>query len=530
MHSKNLKYQVLGACEHPVRIKNRYTGDLVTVTCGKCKSCRLHKASKYSLLCGLEEASFPYTYFVTLTYADRFIPKMKPVVVDYSYTGAAPELVKYHNHYGWHKYWKYDKVYEKLNANDKLNFNWVCITKRLPEYRQVLSSTKYSKDYVRMILQKTKLNGSLSYLSKDDLQKFLKRLRKYVSKISSDSLRFYAVGEYGPNTYRCHWHILLHFTDGKIAQVLSELVSKSWRFGRVDCSASRGSASSYVSSYVNSFSFLPDVYSFKRIRPRCYHSFHYGFSFFQKDIEEIYKNGLAFFDSKTYLLGAQYVTLKPPMRFRSCLYPRCIGFSRCSLDGLFERYSIYAKALDVCKVIDVPFTDVFSVTAEMLSFNDDSSFSPFVASYLNLLRSWCPSPDRLRLDFEYCKGYVYSVLSCSRHFLDFCCGGDPTIIKQRVCDIWKFYKDLDYENLIDWYKAIEEYSDLYPEKSLYLFYECPTLCYGEEEYNRSTLEFQKEILANPVYQEVLNERFFMFDKSIKHKQQNDMNQIFIDSQ
>lgn len=47
-------------------------------------------------------------------------------------------------------------------------------------------------------------------LRKDDLQKFIKRLRKSFKK----PLRYYAVGEYGSKTYRPHYHLILFNCSG----------------------------------------------------------------------------------------------------------------------------------------------------------------------------------------------------------------------------------------------------------------------------------------------------------------------------
>jgi hypothetical protein len=46
-------------------------------------------------------------------------------------------------------------------------------------------------------------------LCKDDLQKFLKRIRRKQSGSKRSGIRYYAVGEYGSNTYRPHYHMLL---------------------------------------------------------------------------------------------------------------------------------------------------------------------------------------------------------------------------------------------------------------------------------------------------------------------------------
>lgn len=75
-------------------------------------------------------------------------------------------------------------------------------------------------------------------LVKKHLQDFLKRLRKN----SKQSIRYYASGEYGTQTYRPHYHLLifgLHLDDLELLKknfagepyFTSEFISKCWPFG-----------------------------------------------------------------------------------------------------------------------------------------------------------------------------------------------------------------------------------------------------------------------------------------------------------
>ena len=523
--SKNLKFQLLGSCEHPLRLRNRYTDELVTVPCGKCKACILNKASKYSLLCSLEEISNRFSYMITLTYSNRHIPKMLPIkVTSDRITKVRPFKVRFHRKIdGWTEYVNTDTTVTVTDTSKPI-YDFIGVTRRSELYHQVIVSKCFSPEYIKEITDKCELDGCLSYLDYRDLQLFLKRFRKNVSKISNDTVRFYAVGEYGPSTFRAHWHIIPYFNDPVIAENIQQIVRKSWRYGRVDCSASRGSASSYVSGYVNSLACTPDLLASKLIRPRCCHSFHLGFSFFQKDIEKIYEKGLAFFDETDYVIGGKSVHIKPPLRFRSYLYPRCIGYSLSSKSCLYEKYRFLytlkrlfpeVSCIDYLDLISGFLLGVYEVPPGVCS-----SLYPFLSQSI-------PDFERSQIDEKYCRSVVYNLIACSRHFINFCCNGDMSLFDLRFEQLYKFYKDLDYSRLTDWYKAIEEYQELYPGHSLYLFYECPTMAYGEEEYNRSTLEFHRQCNLNPVYQESLYDLYIKYDKSIKHKEQNDKNRIFM---
>lgn len=94
-------------------------------------------------------------------------------------------------------------------------------------------------------------NGGLRY---SDLQKFWKRLRK---KYGKQSLRYYAVGEYGDRSLRPHYHAIVFgkaFTEGKIP-VTDELwttaaLERDWGLGQVRVGNVTLGTASYCASYV----------------------------------------------------------------------------------------------------------------------------------------------------------------------------------------------------------------------------------------------------------------------------------------
>lgn len=80
--------------------------------------------------------------------------------------------------------------------------------------------------------------GCVHYdVSKEDLQKFFKRMRK------QHKFKYFAVSEYGSETHRPHYHLLL-FSNENIQ------IDKFWRFGYVvNLPASKGSFK-YVTKYI----------------------------------------------------------------------------------------------------------------------------------------------------------------------------------------------------------------------------------------------------------------------------------------
>lgn len=130
-------------CLHPKRIINPYTHESMIVPCGHCEACTLAKNSRYAFQCDLESYVSKHTLFITLTYANRFIPRA--TFVDST---------------------------ERAFGNDLID----------KETGEILGPSDMKSEDIQALLNKFYLFGDVPYLRKDDLQLFFKRLRYYVTK------------------------------------------------------------------------------------------------------------------------------------------------------------------------------------------------------------------------------------------------------------------------------------------------------------------------------------------------------------
>ena len=130
-------------CLHPKRIMNPYTKESMVVPCGHCQACTLAKNSRYAFQCDLESYTAKHTLFITLTYANRFIPRAMFV----------------------------DSI-ERPYGCDLID----------KETGEILGPADLTEDERTNLLNKFYLFGDVPYLRKTDLQLFLKRLRYYVTK------------------------------------------------------------------------------------------------------------------------------------------------------------------------------------------------------------------------------------------------------------------------------------------------------------------------------------------------------------
>lgn len=144
--------------------------DFIEIPCGQCKGCRMDYARQWADRCMMEMQYHEESWFVTLTYADSFLP------------------------------------------------------------------TNHFTDY------DTGETGTVSTLVKRDLVLFMKRLRSRLSY----PVRFFAAGEYGDQTGRPHYHLILFGLHG------SDLKNEFWKQSELGFNY-------YVSN------FLQDVWSKGRV-------------------------------------------------------------------------------------------------------------------------------------------------------------------------------------------------------------------------------------------------------------------------
>ena len=251
-------------CLHPRIVVNPYTGQELVTGCGVCKSCLMNRANKMSFLCSLEEQDNKFCLFFTLTYAPEFMPEAVGVIDK-------------------HRCIKFVSRCDRLHDRGKV----VCVDEN-PEHAE--------RSYLGMMYYKMKLNDCIGYCSVREMQLFIKRLRKYVYKKTSKSFRYYVVSEYGPKTFRPHYHGMLFTNDRQVLQVLGNGVRACWKYGRVDYSLSRGKCSSYVARYVNSTYFIPPFLGNGTSKPFSLHSWFFAQSFYRNKKKEIYENAPAEFE------------------------------------------------------------------------------------------------------------------------------------------------------------------------------------------------------------------------------------------
>lgn len=501
----------LSFCQYP---KYVYTssGKRILVKCGSCPLCLTAKSAKYTQLCELEEYKSKYCVFVTLTYRDEDIPKC---VFDTAYM-----------HYN---YFDGDDNFSSVvcpirslcsrdeNYNEFIGEQWFDVDKPLsPQildaYKRTCPRSKYN--YHKFIGSCITTDDGVScfgYLLRSDVTNFLKRVRSKCSYYHDEKIRFYLCAEYGPKTYRPHFHVLFYFNSPEVFANLYSYCVSSWKYGDCDYSLSRHKCGSYVSSYVNSAADLPSRYKGRTLlKTFSSHSNFLGSSFFctlapylLDYTSKVYQSFTQriFGKERVFPVTLSYYTAVLPRLPYSCSYTRReISELLNSVDYLFKKTSLTLSDLSE-QILNACPRNIYYYHIQKIK------------AYLNI-------PD-INYNTAYCimyktyKSRLYTLLLQCRKLFTSPLLSSCTSVSSKYslyCDI---ISKLKLSSLRDFYDSVSMLSDTS------LYDKVPFLYRQSLDVNSYT---SSALIKNQISDKTLH-----FNDSKKHKVQNDLYNMLIAS-
>lgn len=561
MITKELQNKLVTRCQHPRTVTNKYTHESVAVSCGRCPSCILRRSAIQTNLLTTYSSQFRYVYFVTLTYAPRFLPTLQVSVIE-TCTDDVADVPCFPS-------------IDELDAGDSntylFGFRSVPRTASVKVKNSTVERTfkdpKVKFTYpmkpkeLLSILEKIKHNVPyrIPYVCNRDLDLFLKRLRSYYP---DEKLRYYAVSEYGPTSFRPHWHLLLFSNSKRFSQTVCENVPKAWSYGCCDVSLSRGFAASYVASYVNSFVALPDFYTQmpKVVRPKSFHSIGFTESnlFPRKvrvaEIDEVADKCL---NGVCVERNGRFRTIKPTWPYLIRLFPR---FSEPIRKFPSRVYQLLSAAFTAPgRVVRGGCADL---DCDPFSTDSKQSLLSFCKQYLNYVDNYGKRNDKRNifspkanlphsdiLILSECRLYdgvdlepVHRVSRVYRFFLGikkfvrvYSSDGDPRcffpscffgstfpgqidflhILSVKIVDFWNRY---EYNRLVDFYQTLEDSND----KELVDF----ELRNYSFRYDKSVLDEETPYDEIPFVRRLAAAALMKCRDKVKHKKVNDLSGIF----
>lgn len=352
-------------CLHPLRVFNRNTHCFEWVPCRKCDACLNRYAASWSDRCRRECEQHRYSYFFTLCYNNDFLPYVTLKFDD------ASEPIQL-------------RPSERLNSLSK---------KFLPLYPFMDDCNALSFhercDYDFPIAVRHKDNA-IGVLCREEIQNFMKRLRKNINeyyqkrfhKNDFKGIRYFVCGEYGPRTYRPHYHGILWFDDEWLIKEILRFIKLSWavrirvkgqgrnrfkyipfcsparlteRGKKPTCGLIKGKGYKYVSQYISGNTELPTVLLLERFKPFHLSSKNPAVGYYKDGEKEMYDHVKKFFDKRNLSFGASDVTehfgqqttkdgvcvtrFPFPKDIQNSLWSKCFEYSRLSDFTKFHLYS-----------------------------------------------------------------------------------------------------------------------------------------------------------------------------------------------
>lgn len=350
MPSRYPTVKVVDYCLNPLHIKD--VDKDVVVPCGRCNGCKVHAANVWSMRLGMEIESCPYSIFLTPTYNNYYLPRLRNI--------ASP-----------------DSLIPIWSSNHRDN------------WRMAGSRASLRNDDITLVgdfepvpvTNEIRFYPSIPYASKLDIQLYFKLIRKFLfdNGIKTDEFgryfRYFAISEYGETKYRPHYHIILFPLERQVfdAFIGSGCLYENWQMCDKDLfndniKPCNSGTRNYLTQYVNSITNLPTVYKDVSLRPFRLSSKNPAVGFGSFKLEEIFNDlaiGVTEYSRTIERVSDKYI-LQYPKTYMSSLFPKCKEYSRKSFHALLRTYGAIYKYRKFRE-------NVFKTAVDRLSFSTSSS-------------------------------------------------------------------------------------------------------------------------------------------------------------
>lgn len=322
------------SCQNRKIVYNRYSHEPYLQNCGKCFNCLLQKRNQYlHRLFSEISKKYLHSYFITLTfnddsiyYVDSILKKNNdPMLPPYSYSlfFTPEQLNKLKNDFNPDYV---DELSLNYSIDSSMDFRYSLDYK---DFNHLFGSNNNSLHLDTLYGNKQiKFNEANIYRFRTSfapfrsVQLFLKRFRKnftkfcFSKKTEVSPLLYFCCQEYGPNTLRPHFHLLIFTNSTIFPNFISQSCKKfgrrkniytldSWKFGFADVQRinDEEKVSTYIAGYINSFQILPSTHVVTNLfKTKHSHSLLLGFR------GDIFNKVIDFFRQYNALFHSQSLT------------------------------------------------------------------------------------------------------------------------------------------------------------------------------------------------------------------------------
>lgn len=533
-------------CERPIMI-TLPNGDKQLVPCRHCKVCLLAQTKFNAFRCNLEALDNKYTFFTTFTYAPKYLPKVKLIYYNGEYNKDTGEFRPKQPVYFKMLTRRLNKLsdVDVYKSTEYFDYSWVFPFRIVAKHKEKSFYNRKQNEVwksifdfdIRPYYKKCKTGNCLGVLCKYDLQILLKTVRnnihsfvkkyKQIYKIGDkidERIRYYAVGEYGPETLRPHYHVLFFTNSDFVSSILERVLRKSWPYGRIDFQLSQGQASDYVASYVNSTVFIPDFLSIPQFRPFTVHSRYFGEKAIRPSFKEAYEETPELFVKKCRVLDGESVNFRTWRSVQNYYFPKCMGYSYYPADVKYQLYTVYyyaAKHFNEKSVAELT-RKIYDMREEYFGENCTVSwFQDFFHRNRRMIDSDVDLPNTIADKEKRLLSFLYSLLYTSYRFVHFVCDDDPNFFRSRIRKIEDFYQYIEKLNYTEFLKSQQDFVKTFTNQYdlndyLEYFYDI-----SEIERYCSYQSYISKMHGNRLFRVFRNDVNKRFRDSVKHKEVND---------
>lgn len=365
-----MNYTPFTSCMNPQRIYNRNIHDFDYVPCRHCLSCQNQYAQNWFSRVADECQQHRYSYFFTLTYDNEFLPRISvfqdlngifQISADARLSSMIPSL-------------PFNPFFDEKKGYDDFDAELPAVQNDLSDYSDI---------------------PTVAVLSKQDIVLFLKRLRKNIAitfkNLTNEqrTVRYFIAGEYGPSTYRPHYHGILWYDSQEVHSQILELIIKSWgykvresghrnRFAsrsfchrdrfrdtglRPTCGLVAADAPGYVAKYVSGNSSIPQVLQLKQFKPFHLSSKAPTIGNFENRTREVFEHYENWWSTPLAQRDPQRVIEHDEIIYNKqvqCMESRSVPFAQNVLDCLWCKCFEYSQISDYKKFLTYDFVRHYS--------------------------------------------------------------------------------------------------------------------------------------------------------------------------
>lgn len=328
-------------CTHGRVLRNKYTGRNIFLGCGDCPSCQMERSARsFRKLLIHKDAKISgegrFCLFVTLNYDNDSVP-----YIHFNDIVKSEGMIEF-------DILRNKRLKCKPRVNEYYFVPEVDVLQHVSVYRPIDLKRFYDTDFSKLNCPvKFKGRGDeIAVCSSRDFDTFIKRFRNQFSrltnyKLTNDNFSYYKVSEYGPGTFRPHFHVLFFFpfSWSSMYDKIKRALVKAWPF----CSLSQierniqvaEKAEDYVSKYTVKPTDYPPFFRIKTIAAKASTSNGFGFygTFFTPAFVEncINRETLEYPIKRTSKEGVtSYINVRIPKYITNRYFPPLAGISSLS--------------------------------------------------------------------------------------------------------------------------------------------------------------------------------------------------------